>query len=75
MARTKKNAEATLEVEENVSEEKESRVSVYEVGYIMVPTIAEENLGGEVTSFKDMFLENENRSHLPMEVLHYRRHQ
>ena len=58
MARTKKNAEATLEVEENVSEEKESRVSVYEVGYIMVPTIAEENLGGEVTSFKDMFLEN-----------------
>lgn len=31
----------------------ESSLSVYEVGYIMVPTIAEENLGGEVTSFKD----------------------
>ena len=46
-----------IETEEN-SEEKEFRVSVYEVGYIMVPTIAEENLGGEVTSFKDMFLEN-----------------
>jgi ribosomal protein S6 len=36
------------------NEEKNSaRMSVYEVGYHMVPTIAEENLGGEVTSFKD----------------------
>ena len=33
--------------------EKESRGQVYEVGYLMVPSIAEENLGGEVTSFKD----------------------
>ena len=33
--------------------EKEARTSVYEVGYLMVPTIAEENVGGEVTSFKD----------------------
>lgn len=33
--------------------EKEARTSVYEVGYLMVPTIAEENLGGEVTAFKD----------------------
>lgn len=31
----------------------EGKVGVYEVGYIMVPTIAEENLGGEVTTFKD----------------------
>ncbi len=56
MARTKKNIEGV--VEEDVSEEKEVRLGVYEVGYIMVPTIAEENLGGEVTAFKDMFLEN-----------------
>ncbi len=33
--------------------EKEVRTSVYEVGYLMVPSIAEENLGGEVTVFKD----------------------
>jgi len=33
--------------------EKEARTSVYEIGYLMVPTIAEENLGGEVTAFKD----------------------
>jgi len=51
MARTKK-------IEENIGEEQEVRLSVYEVGYLMVPTIAEENLGGEVTTFKDMFLEN-----------------
>lgn len=50
MAKTKK-------VEENVEEEKEVRLGVYEVGYLMVPTIAEENLGEEVTSFKDMFIE------------------
>jgi len=57
MAKTKKDTD----IEENVLEEeekKEVRLSVYEVGYIMLPTIAEENLGGEVTSFKDMFLEN-----------------
>lgn len=41
-----------------VSDEKETRLSVYEVGYIMVPTIAEESLGEEVTLFKDMFTEN-----------------
>ncbi|MFA6514888.1 MAG: 30S ribosomal protein S6 [Candidatus Paceibacterota bacterium] len=44
-------------VEENVGEEKEIRLSVYEVGYLMLPTIAEENLGEEVTIFKDMFIE------------------
>ncbi|MBK5215378.1 MAG: 30S ribosomal protein S6 [Candidatus Pacebacteria bacterium] len=43
--------------EEVVGEEKEARLGVYEVGYIMLPTIAEENLGEEVTLFKDMFIE------------------
>lgn len=37
-------------MEEN---EVEIKNGIYEVGYIMVPTIAEENLGEEVTSFKD----------------------
>ena len=54
MAKTKKGAE----VEENIGEEAEVRLGVYEVGYIMLPTIAEENLGEEVTLFKDMFTEN-----------------
>jgi ribosomal protein S6 len=45
------------EVIEEVSDEV-AKNSVYEVGYIMVPTIAEENLGGEVTAFKDMLGEN-----------------
>ncbi len=49
---------AKKDIEEEVEEEKEFRVSVYEVGYLMVPTISEENLGGEVTLFKDMFTEN-----------------
>jgi len=43
--------------EEEGGEEKEVRLGVYEVGYIMLPTIAEENLGEEVTLFKDMFIE------------------
>jgi ribosomal protein S6 len=50
---------AKKNIEEEVQEEKEIRSSIYEVGYIMVPTIAEENLGGEVTTFKDMFQEHE----------------
>lgn len=41
---------------ENEIEEKESSVSIYEVGYIMVPTIAEENLASEVGDFKDALL-------------------
>ncbi len=53
MAKTKKSAD----IEENGGEEKEVRLGVYEVGYIMLPTIAEENLGEEVTIFKDMFIE------------------
>lgn len=52
MSKTKKSAE-----EEVSSVDKEVRLGIYEVGYIMLPTIAEENLGGEVTSFKDTFLE------------------
>ena len=39
--------------ENEIIEGKESKGGVYEVGYIMVPTIAEENLGAEVTEFKD----------------------
>jgi ribosomal protein S6 len=39
-------------------EEKEAKMTVYEVGYLMVPTIAEENVGGEVTTLKDMLSEN-----------------
>ena len=49
---------AKKNIEEKVEEEKEIRLSIYEVGYIMVPTIAEENLGGEVTAFKDVLSEN-----------------
>ncbi len=34
-----------------------AKTSIYEVGYIMVPSIPEENLGGEVSSFKDSLAE------------------
>lgn len=44
-------------IDESVSEEKEIRNNVYEVGYLMVPTIAEENVGQEVTTFKDTLAE------------------
>ncbi len=44
--------------EESVKEEKDIKTSVYEVGYLMVPSIAEENLGGEVTTFKDSLSSN-----------------
>ncbi len=33
------------------------KTSIYEVGYILLPSIAEENLGGEVTEFKDSLSE------------------
>ena len=33
-------------------------MTVYEVGYLLVPTIAEENVGGEVTDLKDMISAN-----------------
>ena len=38
--------------------EKESKTSIYEVGYLFVPSIAEENLGGAVTKLKDMLSTN-----------------
>lgn len=38
--------------------EKESKMSVYEIGYILVPTIAEENVGSAVTALKDMLSAN-----------------
>ena len=41
-----------VENEEDV-ESTDSKVSIYEVGYIMIPSIPEENLGGEVTILKD----------------------
>lgn len=47
MARTK--AVKAEVVDENI----DAKTSVYEVGYLMVPSIPEENLGGEVTKFKD----------------------
>lgn len=44
---------------ENIVEDQSMvRKGVYEVGYHMVPTIAEENLGEEVTILKDMLAEN-----------------
>lgn len=47
MVRTKSvKTEAT---DENI----DAKISVYEVGYLMVPSIPEENLGAEVTKFKD----------------------
>jgi len=44
--------------EEDVKESEISSPSIYEVGYIMLPTIAEENLSEEVTLFKDTLIEN-----------------
>jgi len=41
-----------IENEEDV-DVTDSKSSIYEVGYIMLPSIPEENLGGEVTVFKD----------------------
>lgn len=55
MAKTKK-VEESVEAE---SSSKDAKMGVYEIGYIMVPTIAEENLGEEVTSLKDMLGEKE----------------
>lgn len=45
-------------VENIVEDQSMVRKGVYEVGYHMVPTIAEENLGEEVTILKDMLAEN-----------------
>jgi ribosomal protein S6 len=38
--------------------EKETRTGIYEIGYLLVPSITEENLGAEVTSFKDNLLKH-----------------
>lgn len=40
-----------------VEEVEEVKSSIYEVGYIMLPSIPEENLGGEVSIFKDSLAE------------------
>ncbi len=45
-------------VENIVEDQSMLRQCVYEVGYHMVPTIAEENVGEEVTILKDMLAEN-----------------
>ena len=39
-------------------ENTDAKSSVYEVGYLMLPSIPEENLGGEVTMLKDSLSEN-----------------
>ena len=49
----RKKAETTIN-EEVI----DSRLGVYEVGYLMVPTIAEEGLGAEVTALKDLLSNN-----------------
>lgn len=51
-------AKAKESKEVEVVEAEGAKVSVYEVGYIIVPTVAEENLGGEVTLFKDTLSEH-----------------
>lgn len=47
----------TKEVVVDSSVDTDLKSSIYEVGYIMVPSIPEENLGGEVSSFKDSLTE------------------
>jgi ribosomal protein S6 len=39
--------------------EKETRKDIYEIGYLLVPSITEENLGAEVTSFKDSLVKHD----------------
>ena len=51
MAKAQAKEELAVEVLEK--EEADIKSSIYEVGYIMVPSIPDENLGGEVTNFKD----------------------
>lgn len=51
-------AKAKEIVEEVKGEATEARLSIYEVGYIMLPSIPEENLGEEVSVFKDTFTAN-----------------
>ncbi len=44
-------------MEEENKKDNDSRNSIYEVGYLMVPGIAEENVGAEVTNLKDKLTE------------------
>ncbi len=48
---------AKEKIEESV-DKKEDRTGVYEVGYLMIPSIPEEGLGEEVTLLKDFFSKN-----------------
>lgn len=52
-----KMVKTKIVVETEDLENIDSKSSVYEVGYLMVPSIPEENLGGEVTNFKDSLAE------------------
>lgn len=51
-------AKAKIKEVKEVENVEDAKMSVYEVGYVMVPTIAEEGLGAEVTAFKDVLVEN-----------------
>lgn len=53
MAKTKEVVGVEADVENT-----DAKSSVYEVGYLMLPSIPEENLGGEVTMLKDSLSEN-----------------
>jgi ribosomal protein S6 len=53
MAKAKEVVETGAEVDAT-----DAKSSIYEVGYIMIPSIPEENLGGEVTMLKDTLSEN-----------------
>lgn len=59
MEEKEKEKEEVVSDEEISEEEKDISpvLSVYEIGYLMVPTIPEEGLGAEVTLFKDSLLE------------------
>jgi ribosomal protein S6 len=43
---------------EEEKKDTDAKLGVYEVGYLFVPSIAEENLGAEVTTFKDSLTEH-----------------
>jgi ribosomal protein S6 len=61
--------EETIEekIEEDIQDvDENSSTNIYEIGYILVPTIAEENLSVEVTKIKD-FLEKQKASFISEE--------
>jgi len=59
MVKTKIALSATVQEggSEDILEEIDEKSSVYEVGYLMIPSVPEENLGGEVTMLKDSLAE------------------